>query len=431
MGKQIVFRNDSKALSVCNRIRIFEGEKNVDYFEFLIPKTYNNLDLSSCDIVMVYITADNVENRLMLNDYLQDETVNNCMIFKLVIDEKFTSVPGELKFYIKFLKSDSEDIILESSTAIVDINNHPQGTNTTPEGKKDLIDEILLRSKEAYDKATKAEGEIEKLKEECLTNRLVVLKNLSTIRVKENIYLVKYKSNSFMGRFDQSKDYDKGDIVYTVDSVQKPVIEYDVMKSELNLIKKLNINSSKNAFSSSTLLENGYMPNEGFDLSFNSQWACQVPPASFEFIGIDLESEQLISEFDIAWVYNHYAKKVTLQISEDGKTYADNQVFTSKISYDGQGTRYILDSPVKARYVRFKFENSNIADIGYRLYEIALLSNTSTTYYQFNKDFYGTGKENISNYADVYTLPDNFSFEVGDVYYCLEDYKGNRLNLKF
>ena len=103
MGKQIVFRNDSKALSVCNRIRIFEGEKNVDYFEFLIPKTYNNLDLSSCDIVMVYITADNVENRLMLNDYLQDETVNNCMIFKLVIDEKFTSVPGELKFYIKFL----------------------------------------------------------------------------------------------------------------------------------------------------------------------------------------------------------------------------------------------------------------------------------------------------------------------------------------
>ena len=60
-----------------------------------------------------------------------------------------------------------------------------------------------------------------------------------------------------------------------------------------------------------------------------------------------------------------------------------------------------------------------------------MLSNTSTTYYQFNKDFYGTGKENISNYADVYTLPDNFSFEVGDVYYCLEDYKGNRLNLKF
>ena len=114
-----------------------------------------------------------------------------------------------------------------------------------------------------------------------------------------------------MGRFDQSKDYDKGDIVYTVDSVQKPVVEYDVMKSELNLIKKLNIDSSKNAFSSSTLLENGYMPNEGFDLSFNSQWACQVPPMSFEFIGVNLETEQLISEFDIAWVYNHHANKVT------------------------------------------------------------------------------------------------------------------------
>lgn len=431
MGKQIVFRNDSKALSVCNRIRIFEGEKNVDYFEFLVPKIYNDIDLTSCDIWMMYVKSNGVENGLMLNDYLQKDTVNNCMLFKFIIDEKFTSVSGELKFYLKFLKNDSKDIVLESSTAIVNIDSHPSGINTDSDNNKSLIDEILLRSKEAYDKATKVENELEELKEECLTNKLIILKDLSAPRVKENTYLVKYKSNSFMGRFDQSKDYDKGDIVYTVDSVQKPVIEYDVMKSELNLIKKLNIDSSKNAFSSSTLLENGYMPNEGFDLSFNSQWACQVPPASFEFIGIDLESEQLISEFDIAWVYNHYAKKVTLQISEDGKTYADNQVFTSKISYDGQGTRYILDFPVKARYVRFKFENPNIADIGYRLYEIALLSNTSTTYYQFNKDFYGMGKENISNYADVYTLPDNFSFEVGDVYYCLEDYKGNRLNLKF
>ena len=238
MGKQIVFRNDSKALSVCNRIRIFEGEKNVDYFEFLVPKIYNDIDLTSCDIWMMYVKSNGVEDGLMLNDYLQKDTVNNCMLFKFIIDEKFTSVSGELKFYLKFLKNDSKDIVLESSTAIVNIDSHPSGINTDTDNNKSLIDEILLRSKEAYDKATKAEGEIEKLKEECLTNRLIILKDLSASRVKENTYLVKYKSNSFMGRFDQSKDYDKGDIVYTVDSSQKPVIEYDVMKKRTKLNQK-------------------------------------------------------------------------------------------------------------------------------------------------------------------------------------------------
>lgn len=430
MGEQIVFRHDSKALSVCNRVRIYEGEKNVDCLEFMIPTTYNNINLTDCDIRMIYINSNNVENSLLLNDFLQSDFINECMVFRVVIDEKFTAVPGELKFYLKFTQSNSEDIVLESSTAIINVDTHPHGTNTDTDVKKDIIDEILLRSKEAYNKAIQVETDFNSFKTEVLTNRLIHVKDSSLVRTKDNLYLIKHKTNSFMGMFDNSKDYDKGDIVYISTYTNVPTIEYDVMKSELNLIKKLNV-SSKNAFSSSTLLVNGYMPQEGFDLNFSSQWACQLPPANFEYIGVDIGSEQVISEFDIAWVLHHHAKTVTLQTSEDGKNYINREIFTDKISYDGKGTKYILGSPIRARYIRLKFENPNLPETGYRLYEVSLLSDTSVSYYQFTKDFYGTGVEDISDYAKSYTLPEDFSFETGRIYYQLEDYKGNKISLSF
>ena len=149
-SKQIIFRNDSKSLSICNRVRIFEGEKNVDCFEFMIPSTYNNIDLTKCDIVLVYITPDGIEHNLLINDYKQSEVYKKFNVYLIDIDERFTSIAGELKLYLKFTSSqNSKDIILETSSATIDLDKVPSGeSGITPE-KQDVIDQILLRSQEA------------------------------------------------------------------------------------------------------------------------------------------------------------------------------------------------------------------------------------------------------------------------------------------
>ena len=156
-SKQIIFRNDSKSLSICNRVRIFEGEKNVDCFEFMIPSTYNNIDLTKCDIVLVYITPDGIEHNLLINDYKQSEVYKKFNVYLIDIDERFTSIAGELKLYLKFTSSqNSKDIILETSSATIDLDKVPSGeSGITPE-KQDAIDQILLRSQEALKTATQA-----------------------------------------------------------------------------------------------------------------------------------------------------------------------------------------------------------------------------------------------------------------------------------
>ena len=149
MNEKIIFRHSSKSLSAINNVKLFEGEKNVDYLEFLIPPTYNDINILDCDIKLTYITPDNNEHYLLINDFVQEDTYKDCLRFVININENFTSVVGEIKMYLTFLKSDSKDIILKSSPTTIFISEHPYGKEGITEEQLNIIDEVLLRSKEA------------------------------------------------------------------------------------------------------------------------------------------------------------------------------------------------------------------------------------------------------------------------------------------
>ena len=159
MNEQLIFRVNSKVLGVCNHVRIFEGEKNVDYLEILIPQTYGEINLSECDCALTYIMPDGNENNLLINDCLQDYLYKELLVYQINIDERFTSVSGEIILYLTFTdnSNNDNDVVLKTSTAIIHINEHPSGNHNTTEEQKDLIAEILLRSKEALDTAKSIE----------------------------------------------------------------------------------------------------------------------------------------------------------------------------------------------------------------------------------------------------------------------------------
>lgn len=159
MNEQLIFRVNSKVLGACNHVRIFEGEKNVDYLEILIPQTYGEINLSECDCALTYIMPDGNENNLLINDCLQDYLYKELLVYQINIDERFTSVSGEIILYLTFTdnSNNDNDVVLKTSTAIIHINEHPSGNHNTTEEQKDLIAEILLRSKEALDTAKSIE----------------------------------------------------------------------------------------------------------------------------------------------------------------------------------------------------------------------------------------------------------------------------------
>ena len=146
-------------------LNFLKAKKNIDYLEFLIPSTYNDVNILDCDIKLTYITPDNNEHYLLINNFVQEDTYKDYLRFIINIDENFTSVVGEVKMYLTFLKFDQKDIILKSSTTTVIIDKHPCGKKGITEEQLNLIDEILLRSNDAKAAAEKAQADVERAKE--------------------------------------------------------------------------------------------------------------------------------------------------------------------------------------------------------------------------------------------------------------------------
>ena len=160
-------------------------------------------------------------------------------------------------------------------------------------------------------------------------------------------------------------------------------ISYNDMLGDNNIINKYNIPSS-NAFASSTLIPNAYMPYEAFDSNMGSQWGCQGSPPDNEYIGINLGNSYRISAFALAWDGDFYSKKITLQSSNNGLNWTNVQTFTIIPSDTSVGTVYGLNVPIKTQFVRLLLNEPNIEDTGYRIKEFALFESDS----EFAGDFY-------------------------------------------
>lgn len=163
-----------------------------------------------------------------------------------------------------------------------------------------------------------------------------------------------------------------------------PYLTHEQMISNNNIIKKYSIPAT-NAFSSSTLIFNAWMPYEAFDLSFDSQWGSNIPSKNGEYIGIDLEEKHRVNEVVIAWsespdnnLIYYYANTVQIQVSSNGIDWKDiptnyGTIIQQSANY---GMRYMLDTPVETRYIRVLLTNPNEVN-GYRIREIAIIEDSS------------------------------------------------------
>ena len=241
----------------------------------------------------------------------------------------------------------------------------------------------------------------------------------STVKENGAYYLIKNQTTNYFGQFDNMKDYKAGDIVYTVDEMPN-IIDFTKLVSSDNLINKYSIPST-NAFSSSTAIPGGYLPQEAFDLNTGSQWRTQMPCADEEYLGIHLGQERTFSYFAVAWDYYFYPPTFYAQTSEDGTNWTTVQEFHQNEMVTNNAAVYKFDSPLTTKHFRLLMPNTDQRDSGYATFEVGLFEG-NLQYWQFTEDYYGEGKdETPADYAVQYTPSSSFDFTIADVSYQVVD----------
>ena len=98
----------TKVLYKPNNVKLFKGEENIDSLEIFIPTTYNNIDLSNCNVRLQYILSDGTEGSFLIDEYKQSDLSENCFIYSIPIDKRFTSVSGKIEISLTITKSGNE-----------------------------------------------------------------------------------------------------------------------------------------------------------------------------------------------------------------------------------------------------------------------------------------------------------------------------------
>lgn len=115
----IIKIENEKTLVTTMHVPVYCGENCADVFVFLIPKSYNDLNLSDCTVSMHYVLPDGCEHDERLTRELSpyNDRYNH---YVLAIDSDFTSLVGEIKLYLVISNAES-NLVLRSSSTVVEV----------------------------------------------------------------------------------------------------------------------------------------------------------------------------------------------------------------------------------------------------------------------------------------------------------------------
>lgn len=125
-----IVMNPDKHLTKTAIKKIYQNENLVDKLKFIIPRTYEGLDLPTFKTTLVYILPSGEEKTevLQLSNEIYKE---NWVCGYLPIDSKLTNVAGEVELRLIFM--DPEQRILRSGSTTIVISGVGSTNANTPD----------------------------------------------------------------------------------------------------------------------------------------------------------------------------------------------------------------------------------------------------------------------------------------------------------
>lgn len=121
----ILLLKNNKDLIATSRCTIHQREKLVDNFKFLIPKTYDGLDLTNFTVQLQYLDQGNEAQNEILTRDTTNEDHEDYMNYILPVDTNLTRFSGDIQLRLVLSKVDIEagkEYCLESSEATITVS---------------------------------------------------------------------------------------------------------------------------------------------------------------------------------------------------------------------------------------------------------------------------------------------------------------------
>lgn len=102
-----ILMNTDKSLNISVKTTIYQREKLVDNFRFLIPPTYDSVDLSDFTIILKYLDQGNeAHSEVLVKD---DELYKEHLSYILPVDTNLTRFAGDITLHLTMSKVDMEE----------------------------------------------------------------------------------------------------------------------------------------------------------------------------------------------------------------------------------------------------------------------------------------------------------------------------------
>lgn len=104
----ILINNDNSAVAT-ERQRIMQNSKLIDVLRIIVPKKYNDLDMSEFQAYLEYLTPINHKHNFVTLEIADANYKDDYILYKLAFDTNLTSEVGDVEFYVHFIQATMTD----------------------------------------------------------------------------------------------------------------------------------------------------------------------------------------------------------------------------------------------------------------------------------------------------------------------------------
>ena len=202
-----------KSLVATNRVKIYQREKLADKLQFLIPSTYQDINIQNCIILLKYVDQNHIvqSEQLVQDEELYKEDYVRCVV---PVNTKLTKDPGNITMHLTFIQVNYEtsdsDIVLHSGEITIQVSPLQDLYGHITDESLEVLDKKIIQLQASIDAANLLNESIDKNKADDLSyedNTLSLMSNGQKIGTS-------YKLNTDemdVIEFDDGGDHDPSD----------------------------------------------------------------------------------------------------------------------------------------------------------------------------------------------------------------------------
>lgn len=149
----VILVNNDNTLTASVKQRIMQRSNVVDTLYFLVPPTYNGIDMSSATVVMKYKlpVSNEFKTKILKKSEQGHEEFLKYVLPKDNIGVELTAQPGKIELFLTFIYVDMDEQgniwqrVRQTSPATIDVIPIPNWSDVIPDAALDVIDQRLIK----------------------------------------------------------------------------------------------------------------------------------------------------------------------------------------------------------------------------------------------------------------------------------------------